>query len=184
MKWADTRHGLAALFGIAIIESSVFPIPPDVLLIAIVAANTKRWLPAALLCSAGSVVGAMIGYYIGSALMPVLGDPIIAFYHAEGAWQTVVDKYNSDVGLLFLLGAAFTPLPFKVATIAAGATGIAFWPFVGVSMVGRALRFFLVALLLRVYGAPIRAAIEKHFDTFAIAFLVLLIAGFAAIKLL
>ncbi len=184
MTWADTPYSLAALFLIAIAESSVFPIPPDVLLIAIVAANTQRWLAAALLCSAGSVIGAMIGYAIGAAFMPVIGQPIVDFYQAQGAWDTVVAYYTSDVGLLFLLSAAFTPIPFKVATIAAGATGMAFWPFVGISLVGRAARFFLVAILLRIFGVPVRAMIEKHFDAFALAFLVLLVAGFAAITLL
>lgn len=184
MKWAETPHALTALFFIAVVESSVFPIPPDVLLIAIVAANTQRWLPAAVLCSAGSVIGAAIGYGIGMAAMPTIGQPIIDFYQAHDAWQTVVDTYNSDIGVWFLLMAAFTPLPFKVATIAAGATGMAFWPFIGVSLVGRAARFFLVAAILRVFGAPVRALIEKHFDAFTLAFLVLFVAGFAAIKLL
>lgn len=184
MKWADTPQSLTALFFIAVVESSVFPIPPDVLLIAIVAANTHRWLAAALLCSAGSVLGAAIGYAIGMAAMPTIGQPIIDFYQAHGAWQTVVDTYNSDLGLWFLLAAAFTPIPFKVATIAAGATGMAFWPFIAISMIGRAARFFIVAAILRIFGAPVRALIEKHFDAFTLAFLVLFIAGFAAIKFL
>lgn len=184
MKWADTPQSLTALFFIAVVESSVFPIPPDVLLIAIVAANTHRWLSAALLCSAGSVIGAAVGYAIGMAAMPTIGQPIIDFYQAHGAWQTVVDTYNSDLGLWFLLAAAFTPIPFKVATIAAGATGMAFWPFLGISLIGRAARFFIVAAVLRIFGAPVRALIEKHFDAFTLAFLLLFIAGFAAIKLL
>jgi len=184
MKWADSPQSLTALFLIAIVESSVFPIPPDVLLIAIIAANTHRWLSAALLCSAGSVIGAMIGYWIGMVAMPTIGQPIIDFYHAQSAWDTVVATYNSDVGIWFLLAAAFTPIPFKVATIAAGATGMAFWPFVIVSLVGRSARFFLVALILRVFGAPMRALIEKHFDVLSLAFLVLLVAGFVAIRLL
>jgi len=184
MKLADSPQSLTALFLIAIVESSVFPIPPDVLLIAIIAANTHRWLSAALLCSAGSVIGAMIGYWIGMVAMPTIGQPIIDFYHAQSAWDTVVATYNSDVGIWFLLAAAFTPIPFKVATIAAGATGMAFWPFVIVSLVGRSARFFLVALILRVFGAPMRALIEKHFDVLSLAFLVLLVAGFVAIRLL
>ncbi len=183
MKWAETPHALTALFLIALAESSVFPIPPDVLLLAIVAANTQRWLVAAVLCSAGSVIGAMIGYAIGAAAMQTVGQPIIDFYHAQDAWNTV-DGWYSEWGVLFLLVAAFTPVPFKVATIAAGATGMAFWPFVVVSLVGRAARFFLVAIILRVFGAPVRTLIEKHFDAFALAFLALFIAGFAAIKLL
>jgi membrane protein YqaA with SNARE-associated domain len=183
MKWAETPHALTALFLIALAESSVFPIPPDVLLLAIVAANTNRWLVAALLCSAGSVIGAVIGYAIGAAAMQTVGQPIIDFYQAQDAWNTV-DGWYSEWGVLFLLVAAFTPVPFKVATIAAGATGMAFWPFLGASLVGRAARFFLVAAILRVYGAPVRTLIEKHFDAFALAFLALFIAGFAAIKFL
>jgi len=155
-----------------------------VLLIAIVAANTHRWLSAALLCSAGSVIGAAIGYLIGAVAFDALGQPIIDFYQAQDAWNTVVATYNSDVGIWFLLAAAFTPIPFKVATIAAGATGMAFWPFLVVSLFGRSARFFLVAAMLRIFGAPVRALIEKHFDAFALAFLVLLIAGFMAIRLL
>jgi len=184
MKWADSPQSLTALFLIAIVESSVFPIPPDVLLIAIIAANTHRWLSAALLCSAGSVIGAMIGYWIGMVAMPTIGQPIIDFYHAQSAWNEVVAWYTSDWGIWFLLIAAFTPIPFKVATIAAGATGMAFWPFVIVSMIGRSARFFIVAIILRIYGAPVRAMIEKHFDVLSLAFVVLLVAGFLAIRLL
>jgi len=184
MKWADSPQSLTALFLIAIVESSVFPIPPDVLLIAIIAANTHRWLSAALLCSAGSVIGAMIGYWIGMVAMPTIGQPIIDFYHAQSAWNEVVAWYTSDWGIWFLLIAAFTPIPFKVATIAAGATGMAFWPFVIVSMIGRSARFFIVATILRIYGAPVRAMIEKHFDVLSLAFVVLLVAGFLAIRLL
>lgn len=183
MKWADSPQSLLALFLIALVESSVFPIPPDVLLIAIVAANTHRWLSAALLCSAGSVIGAMVGYWIGMIAMPTIGQPIIDFYQAQGAWDTVVSYYTGDIGIWFLLAAAFTPIPFKVATIAAGATGMAFWPFVVVSLIGRAARFFIVATILRIYGAPVRALIEKHFDALSLAFLVLLVAGFLAIRL-
>lgn len=184
MKWADSPQSLLALFLIAIVESSVFPIPPDVLLIAIVAANTHRWLSAALLCSAGSVIGAMVGYWIGMVAMPTLGQPIVDFYHAQAAWDEVVAWYRSDWGVWFLLAAAFTPIPFKVATIAAGATGMAFWPFLIVSMIGRSARFFLVAAILRIYGAPVRAMIEKHFDTLSLVFLALLIGGFLAIRLM
>lgn len=184
MKWVDSPQSLLALFLIALVESSVFPIPPDVLLIAIVAANTHKWLSAALLCTAGSVIGAMVGYWIGMVAMPTIGEPIVDFYQAQGAWDKVVEMYRSDVGIWFLLAAAFTPIPFKVATIAAGATGMAFWPFVIVSLIGRSARFFLVALILRIYGAPVRAMIEKHFDKFSLAFLVLLVAGFLVIRLM
>jgi membrane protein YqaA with SNARE-associated domain len=139
-------------------------------------------LSAALLCSAGSVVGATVGYWIGMVAMPTLGQPIVDFYHAQAAWETVVGFYQTW-GVWFLLAAAFTPIPFKVATIAAGATGMAFWPFVIVSMIGRAARFFIVAIVLRIYGAPVRALIEKYFDALSLAFLALLIGGFLVIRL-
>jgi membrane protein YqaA with SNARE-associated domain len=182
LKWADSPQSLMALFLIALAESSVFPIPPDVLLIAIVAANTQRWWSAALLCSAGSMVGAMVGYWIGMVAMPTIGQPIIDFYHAQTAWGRV-EAFYDDYGIWFLLVAAFTPVPFKVATIAAGATGMAFWPFVIVSLIGRSARFFIVAIVLRIYGAPVRAMIEKHFDVLSVAFVALLIAGFLVIRL-
>ena len=184
IRWADTSWGLTALFVISFAESSFFPIPPDVLLIAIVAANSRRWLRAGLLATSGSVFGAMLGYYIGAALMATLGESIVAFYGAEAHWDRVVEIYTGPVGILFLAGAAFTFIPFKVATIAAGATGMPFVPFLVVSTLGRALRFFLVAGLLRLFGAPIRAFIERHFDVMALAFLVLLIGGFLLVGML
>jgi membrane protein YqaA with SNARE-associated domain len=184
MRWADTRHSLAALFLIALVESSVFPIPPDVLLIAIVASNSKRWLQAALVCSLGSVIGAGVGYAIGWGFMATLGQPIVDFYAAQRHWDHVVELYTGEWGLWFLAGASFTPIPFKVATIAAGATGMAFWPFLTVSLIGRASRFFLGALALRIFGPPIRRTLERHFDLAAVIFLVLLIGGFLVIRVL
>ena len=184
MHWADTTHASAALFLIAVVESSVFPIPPDVLLIAIVASNRRRWLSAATLCTVGSVVGAVFGYLIGEGLMATVGQRIIDFYQAQRHWDTVVTMYRSEWGVWFLAAAAFTPIPFKVATIAAGATQMAFWPFILVCIVGRAARFFLVSAILRLFGERVRAHLERNFDLAALAFLVLLVGGFAVIKFL
>jgi membrane protein YqaA with SNARE-associated domain len=184
MHWADTRYSLVALFLIAIVESSIFPIPPDVLLIAIVAANPRRWLSAAALCSLGSLVGAAGGYVIGYAFMATAGQAIVDFYRAQRHWDHVVEVYTGVWGLWFLAGAAFTPIPFKVATIAAGATGMAFWPFLGISLMGRAGRFFLVAAVLRLFGPPVRRVLEKHFDLAAVVFLALLIGGFLVLRVL
>ena len=182
MHWADTPQGLVALFAIALAESSVFPIPPDVLLIAIVASNPRRWLHAAGACAAGSIVGAAVGYVIGSAFMAAAGQPIVDFYGAQPHWDRVVDIYTGVWGVWFIAGAAFTPIPFKVATIAAGATGMAFWPFLLVSLLGRAARFFLVAAVLRLFGAPVRQALERHFDLAALVFLGLLLGGFLVLR--
>jgi len=182
LHWAEKPQSLLALFGIALIESSFFPIPPDLLLIAIVAARPTVWLRAAGICALGSFIGAAVGYGIGATLMTTVGDPIIAFYQAEDAWDRFVELANVW-GVWFLAAAAFTPIPFKVATIASGATGLAFVPFLVVSLVGRAARFVLVAVLLRVFGAPIRRTIEMHFDLFALLFFILLACGFAVLRL-
>lgn len=183
IHWADTPQGLTALFLIALAESSFFPIPPDVLLIAIVAARPTRWLQAATLCSAGSLIGAGIGYAIGTALMASVGQPIIDFYGAGHHWERFVAL--ADVwGSWFLAAAAFTPIPFKVATIASGAIEMPFGPFLLVSLAGRALRFFLVASLLRVFGPHVRRLIEANFDLASLLFFALLIGGFMVLRLM
>jgi membrane protein YqaA with SNARE-associated domain len=184
LHWAETPSALTALFLIALIESSVFPIPPDVLLIAIVAARPSAWLVAAAVCSAGSLIGAAVGYAIGAGFMIAIGQPIIDFYGAQAQWDTVVALYTGEWGVWFLAAAAFTPIPFKVATIAAGATGMPFLPFLVVSAFGRAGRFVLVSAILRAFGAPIRRTLERHFDVAALLFMVLLIGGFVVLRFL
>ncbi len=184
LRWSESPWALTALAVIAALESSIFPIPPDVLLIAIVAARPDRWLRAAALCSLGSVLGALVGYAIGAAFMATLGQGIVDFYQAQSAWDSVVELYTGTWGVWFLAAAAFTPIPYKVATIAAGATAMPLGPFVLVSLVGRAGRFLLVAAILRVFGAPVRRTIEKHFDVATLLFLVLLVGGFVVIRLL
>lgn len=184
LHWAQTPQSLVALFLIAFAESSVFPVPPDVLLIAIVAAQPLSWLVAAGLCAAGSVAGAVVGYGIGASFMATLGQRIVDFYQAQESWNQVVALYNGTWGIWFLAVATFTPIPFKIATIAAGATGMAFWPFLFVSAVGRASRFLLVASILRLFGAPVRAMLERHFDLAALVFTALLIGGFLVIRVL
>lgn len=182
MHWADTPQSLVALLLIAFAESSFFPVPPDVLLIAIVAAAPRKWWKAALVCTAGSVTGALLGYAIGYGLMATVGQSIVDFYHAQRHWDRVVELYNGKWGIWFLAAAAFTPIPYKVATIAAGATHMAVLPFVLVSILGRGARFFLVAAILRVFGPPVRRTLEKNFDLAALLFLVLLVGGFLVLR--
>jgi membrane protein YqaA with SNARE-associated domain len=184
LHWADTPQSLFALFLIAFAESSFFPVPPDVLLIAIVAAAPARWLTAAGLCTAGSVSGALLGYAIGFGFMATLGQAIVDFYQAQRHWDRVVELYNGPWGVWFLAAAAFTPIPYKVATIAAGATHMAVGPFVLVSSLGRGARFFIVAATLRVFGARVRQTIERNFDLAATVFLLLLVGGFLVLKAL
>jgi membrane protein YqaA with SNARE-associated domain len=182
LHWAETPQALTALFVIAVVESSVFPIPPDVLLIAIVAARPDAWIRAAALCTAGSVVGGVIGYAIGAGFMATVGQAIIDSYQAQAAWDRVVALYNGRWGVWFLAAAAFTPIPYKVATIAAGATLMPFAPFVVVSALGRAGRFVLVAAILRVFGPQVRRRLEANFDLAALLFFVLLVGGFLVLR--
>lgn len=182
LRWSESPQALTALLLIALVESSIFPIPPDVLLIAIVAARPQAWLRAAAACTVGSAIGAALGYAIGAGFMATLGQPIVDFYGAQAHWDRVVGLYNGEWGVWFLAVAAFTPVPFKIATISAGATQMAFVPFVLVSLFGRAARFLLVAAILRVFGAEVRRQLERHFDAATLLFLVLLVGGFLVLR--
>lgn len=179
----STKPGaMWALFIIAFMESSFFPVPPDVLLIALAVAMPKKSMRFAAVCAAGSVLGGMFGYFIGYELMDIVGRPIINFYNAQEYWLKVEEAYRGPVGVWFLVAAAFTPIPYKVATIAAGATLMPFLPFVIASAVGRAARFFLVAGLIYRFGPSIKIFIDKYFDKLSIAFVILLVVGFIAVK--
>lgn len=182
IAWAEKPQAIAALGLIAVVESSVFPIPPDVLLIAIVAARPQSWLLAATACTVGSLVGAGIGYGIGAVAMAAVGQPIVDFYGAQRHWERVVELFQGEWGVWFMVAAAFTPIPFKVATIAAGATSMPLVPFLVASVIGRAGRFFVVAAILRLFGQPVRRVLEKHFDLAALAFFVLLLGGFLVLR--
>jgi membrane protein YqaA with SNARE-associated domain len=180
--FADTPHAIPVLAGLAFVEASVFPVPPDVLLIAIATVSKRKAYPAAFWCTAGSAVGGVLGYVIGFAFMTVVGNAIIDFYGAQHHWERVVAAYRGNFGVWFLAIAAFTPVPYKVATIAAGATEMPVGPFILVSALGRAGRFFLVATLFYILGPQIRAFIDRHFDKLSIAFAILLVGGFIVLK--
>lgn len=181
MSLAATRHAERALAAVSFIESSVFPIPPDVLLIPMVLAERARWLRYAALCTISSILGALLGYAIGAFLYETVGQPILAFYGQQHAFEQIAAWYNTwgGWGVLF---AAVTPFPYKVLTIFSGATGLNLSVFVAVSIVGRGLRFFLVAFLLYRYGPPIRTFIEKNLGLLFTLFMFLLIGGFVAVR--
>ena len=183
MSLAQTPHAEKALAGISFAESSFFPIPPDVLLIPMVLADRKRWLRFALVCTAASIIGAFAGYAIGMFLYETVARPLLDFYGAQPAFDKLKAWYNTygGWGVLF---AAVTPFPYKVLTIFSGATGLNFVVFTIVSVIGRGLRFFLVAWLLNRWGEPMRGFIEKNLNLLFVIFMVLLIGGFAAIKYL
>ena len=185
-RWVEgfsTKPGaLWALFIIAFAESSFFPVPPDVLLIALAVAMPTRSMKFAAICALGSTLGGIFGYFIGYELMEAVGRPIIDFYNANAYWVKVEEAYRGPIGVWFLLAAAFTPIPYKVATIAAGATQMPIIPFIIASVVGRSARFFFVAGLIWKFGPSIKLFIDKYFDKLSIAFVILLVLGFVAVK--
>ncbi|MDY6857309.1 MAG: YqaA family protein [Thermodesulfobacteriota bacterium] len=181
LHWAETPYGIWALFFLAFAESSFFPIPPDVLLIALAISIPDKSFRFALVCSIGSVMGGAFGYFLGLQFMEFIGQPIIAFYGAHDKFDYMQQLYNKyDAWAVAVAG--FTPIPYKVFTIAAGACEINFSIFILVSLLSRSARFFIIGGLIFAFGAPIKSFIDKYFNILAIAFTVLLIMGFIAIK--
>ncbi|MEN8142830.1 MAG: YqaA family protein [Thermodesulfobacteriota bacterium] len=181
MEWLQTPYGVMVLFLVAIAESSFFPIPPDVFLMALCISLPKKSFRFAGICAVGSVIGGVIGYGLGLWFMDALGSRIIELYGFADKYQVVQDLYREYDA--WAVGAAgFTPLPYKVFTITAGAFRIDFPTFVLVSLVSRSARFMLVAGLIYKFGAPIRGFIERYLNILTMIFLVLLVSGFVLLK--
>ncbi|NUO82657.1 DedA family protein [candidate division KSB1 bacterium] len=183
LHWAHTPYGTPALSVLAVAESSFFPIPPDPLLMALAMSRPERSLSYALVCALSSVFGGALGYLIGWQLWSMMSD--FFFTHVPGftheVFNLVAQKYNENA-FLAVFTAAFTPIPYKVFTIAGGVFQINFLEFMVASIIGRSMRFFLVAGLIWKFGAGIKATIDRYFDWFAVGFTVLLILGFIVIK--
>lgn len=183
MSFADHPRALWVLFFIAFIEASVFPIPPDVLMIPMVLARpSKAWL-IALVALVGSVLGGLLGYGIGAFFYEELGRPVLEAMGKANSMAEFNARFNG-VGFWAVLGAGITPFPFKVITIMSGWTAMPFATFVITAIIARALRFFIVAALLWKYGAPIREFIERRLGLMFTLFLVILIGGFYLVKFL
>jgi len=181
LHWAETPYGTPALFILAFTESSFFPIPPDVLLITLCLSITKRSFYFALICSIGSVLGGAFGYLIGLTFMDTIGMKILSIYGFQEQYQYVQHLYMKyDAWAVGIAG--FTPIPYKVFTISAGAFKISFNVFIIASAVSRSLRFFLVAGLIYIFGTPIKIFIDKYFNILTVVFTLLLIVGFVIIK--
>ena len=192
LHWAETKYGVPALFLLALAESSFFPIPPDVLLIPLALGARSKAIRFALVCSVASIVGGIAGYGIGyfawwsgSEAYSVVA--LFFFNHIPGFTEQVFlniqEKYEI-YNFLIVFTAGFTPIPFKIITISAGAFSINFPMFLLASMVSRSARFFLVALLIRQFGEPITVFIDKYFNILSIIFTILLIGGFLVLKAL
>ena len=173
IHWAQTPYGGLALFVLAFCESSFFPIPPDVLLIALCMANSPQAFWFAFLCSLGSTLGGVFGYVIGRSG----GRPLLERFVREERIHLVQQHYQRwDVWAVAIAG--FTPIPYKVFTISAGAFLLDFWRFVLASILSRSARFFLVAGLFYFFGPTINRLISRYFNLFSIAFIILLVLGF------
>lgn len=182
MAWAAHKHALLILALIAFAESSFFPIPPDILLIPMVlAARDKAW-KYALVCTVASVAGGIAGYGIGYGAFETLAQPVLDFYNAASKFETIKAQYN-EYGVLIVFSAGFSPIPYKLFTIASGVTHMDLTSFALTSFIGRGLRFFIVAGLLWKFGEPIRTFIERHLGKLTLIFVVLLVGGFALLKL-
>ena len=190
LHWADTKWGVPALFLLAFAESSFFPIPPDVLLIALCLGATKKSFRFSTICTIGSVLGAMCGYLLGYFLCQTPGGEFtsIANFFFRSIPGFTVEEFahirslyeQYDFWIIFTAG--FTPIPYKLFTITSGVFNIDFVMFVISSIVSRGLRFFLIGGLIWKFGAPIKTFIDKYFNLLAVAFTVLLIGSFFLVK--
>ncbi|MEO1153569.1 MAG: YqaA family protein [Pseudomonadota bacterium] len=180
---ASTRYAMWALAIVAFVESSVFPIPPDVLLIPMIIAQPRKAFQIAALCTVCSVLGGLAGYWIGLGLFDTVGRPVLEFYGKDSYFDEFAVRYN-EWGAWAVLIAGVTPFPYKVITIMSGATGLNLTVFIVASIVARGLRFFIVAALLWKFGAPIREFIEKRLGLMFALFCILLVGGFYVIRFL
>ncbi|NFV78704.1 YqaA family protein [Magnetospirillum aberrantis] len=183
MEKAAHRHAVWWLAFISFIESSVFPIPPDLMLIPMVLAAPTRWFRLAMVCTLSSVVGGYLGYAIGYYFMDSIGAAILAALHLTekfDAFKPLVDEYG--VWVIIVKGA--TPIPYKLITIAAGAFHFDLAHFSFASFIARGMRFFLVAVLLWRFGPPIRVFVERRLKLVTTALVVLMVAGVAVLKFL
>jgi membrane protein YqaA with SNARE-associated domain len=178
-------HGRApvALFWISFVESSFFPIPPDVMLIPMVLAQRAKAWWFATIATVGSVIGGVFGYAIGYFLYDFIGEPLLRFYGYASRFHEFADLFN-EWGVWILIIKGMTPFPYKVLTILSGVTHMNLVAFMAASVVARSMRFFLVAALLYWFGQPIREFIERRLSLVTTVFVVLLVGGFVAIRYL
>ncbi len=180
---AASRHALWALALVAFLESSVFPIPPDILMIPMIIARPRQAFLIAGVALVASVLGALLGYYIGWGLFESVGRPVLEFYGKADHFEGFRTRYN-EWGAWAVLIAGITPFPFKVITILSGSTGLSLPVFILASIIARGARFFMVALLLWKFGAPIRDFIERRLTLVFTVCVVLLLGGFFLVRYL
>lgn len=183
LRMAEHPWALWILAAVSFIESSVFPITPLVMLVPMVLARPDRaWLIAGV-CTVSSVAGGVFGYWIGVALYDEIGRPVLELYGKAAKFEEFTEWFN-DVGTEAVLFAAISPFPYKVITIASGVAGLNLWTLIGASIVGRGFQFFIVAAVVWYFGDRAKALIEQHMTLVATVFAILLIGGFALVRVL
>ena len=180
---AEHPRAMWALALVAFIESSVFPIPPDLLMIPMIIARPSKAFLIAAVAMVASVLGGMLGYFIGWGLFESVGQPVLEFYGKTDRFDDFATRYN-EWGAWAVLMAGVTPFPYKVITILSGSTGLSLPVFIISSIIARGLRFFIIAALLWRFGPRVREFIERRLGLMFTLFIVILFAGFAAVKYL
>lgn len=183
LHWAETPYGLWALFILAFAEACFFPIPPDVLLIALCLGARKKALRYAAVCVLGSVLGGCASYSAGRFLFEPVVSPVIDFFGRQETYEAVKANIQTN-GLLYVFIAALTPIPYCVLSAAAGASHVPIAVFIPAALLGRSLRFGAEAALLWRFGAPVKKFIDRYFNLLTVIFLVLLALGFVLVKIL
>ena len=181
LKVAGHRHALWALAAVSFIESSFFPIPPDILLIPMVLAAPRRAFQIAAVCTLASVAGGYLGYAIGYFAFETVGQRVLEFYHAMDKYQALKASF-AEWGAWIIILKGMTPIPYKLVTIASGALKFNLVAFTTASLISRSIRFFLIAALLWRFGEPIRAFIERRLMLLTTLFAVALVGGFVVLR--
>jgi membrane protein YqaA with SNARE-associated domain len=184
VSWADKPGGSKALFWIAFAESSFFPIPPDVLLIALCFGAREKWAKYAFICTAGSVLGGIAGWLIGWGLRDAVALPLLSMFDTSGETRLWIEKTYENYGFWGILAAAITPIPYKVFTVFSGMMSYSLPLLIVASILGRGFRFYVVSAIIRLFGPRVKPFIEKHLEWCFVGGTILLIGGFVAIKYL
>ncbi|MBN9512505.1 MAG: DedA family protein [Alphaproteobacteria bacterium] len=181
IRLARHRHAIPAMGAVSFMESSFFPIPPDVMLVPMVLANREKAFQIALVCTVCSVLGGLLGYAIGYYFFETIGEWVVRTYGLQAGLATFRAGFD-EYGTWIILIKGLTPIPYKLVTIASGAAHFDLFTFVWASILTRGARFFLVAALLWKFGEPIRTFIEKRLTLLTWLFLIALIGGFVAFR--
>ena len=181
LSWADTRFGVPALAAVSFMESSFFPVPPDPLLMALCLGKPKKSFWYALVCSVSSILGGVLGYFIGYMLWELLSGYFFTYLFSPEAFDFVARRYEENA-FIAILGAAVTPIPYKVFTVAAGVFHISLITLIAASVIGRSARFFIEAGLIYFLGDSIKSFIDRYFNILVSLFFILLILGFVLVK--